>query len=940
MGKGDTAIRNGAGSASIFGRKMRGRLACASALIMFCGADVAIAQAAKDAPAEKAASDESDILVTASRINRTGFTAPTPTTMVDLEDIARQGAPNVADALNHVPSFQPSTTPATAGNSSVGVGANFLNLRGLGANRTLILVNGRRHVPTSINGLVDINLIPQALIERVEVVTGGASAAWGSDAVSGVVNFILNEKLDGFQGSAQYGFSQRDDNHEKRFSLAYGTGFAGGRGHISIAGELVSGDGVTDQKDRAWGRREWQVIANPASGPGQPTLLVLPNVHQSNRTEGGLVVGGRYAGTQFLPGATYGPFRYGSPRNATFMAGGDGINQGLYTSLVVPLNRKTLSAITTYEITDNVRATIEGSFGQSKSVNAITQSFSFAPYSIQKDNAFLPRALADGMAPGEVMPLGRLNTDFGFITADTTVKAYRGVAALDGKFGDGWQWSAYYQYGRTRYHGLLLGNPIVANLNRAIDSVIDPVSKQPICRSTLSSPGDGCVPINLFGYGSPKQDALNYVLGTQVLDQTLRQDAAGVDIQGEPFSTWAGPVSFAAGAEYRRESARVRVDPRSQASAFLIGNPKALSGHYSVKEAFAEFVVPLLSDAPMAKALELNGAARVTDYSVSGTVATWKAGLTYKVNDSLRFRGTRSRDIRAPNLNEIFSPASLVFANIRDPRDGSTSLVTVNLRGNPALQPEKADTLTAGVVIEPSFLPGLHASIDYYDISLKGAIQTLAPQEIVNRCYAGATELCVNVSRNGANAITNIVSAFYNLSSLKSRGVDFELGYATPIQGFVSGAPGEFRARLLGTYIAKQATNDGVNKVDRAGEVGPLNGGVPSWRMVGNLGYREGPASLSLTGRFIAGGKYDNTLVEGIGINDNTIPSRFYLDGTIEYTLLDSGRNKLQLFGVVNNILDKDPPIAPINFQNSVATNNALYDVVGRSFVIGLRWKL
>jgi len=885
-----------------------------------------------------AQSDE-EIVVTGSRITRSGFEAPTPTTMVGTADIARQGAPNIAAVLNQVPSFLPSSTPATAGNNSTNVGGNFLNLRGLGATRTLVLVNGRRHVPTTPNGLVDVNLIPQALIERVEVVTGGASAAWGSDAVAGVVNFILNDNLEGFQGSAQMGIAEEGDNREYRAALAYGTSFADGRGHIAVAGEIFGGQGIVDQSDRDWGRDEWQVITNPAFAPGngQPAQLVARDVHQANRTEGGLITSGPLAGTQFLPGGVPVAFRYGSPRNAAFMVGGDGINQGLYTSLIAPVDRQTISTIATYEISDSIRAVVEGTFGTTQSLNAVTQPFSTRPYTIQADNAFLPESLRAQLAPGSTFQLGRINTDFGFIVADTTVKAYRAVAALEGDFGDSWKWSTYYQYGKTRYDGYLNDNVIVANLDRAMDAVRNPAG-QIVCRSTLTNPTNGCVPLNVFGYGSPSDAALNYIHGRQELLRTIRQDALAADLQGEPFSTWAGPVSLAVGAEYRKETADVEVDAISQAGGYMIGNPKALTGGFNVKEAFGEILVPLLADLPFAKSLDVNGAVRFTDYSTTGSVTTWKAGLSYELNDSLRFRATRSRDIRAPNLDEVFSPSSILFTTIRDPRDGSASLINVNVAGNPDLRPEKADTLTLGVVFDPAFAPGLRASVDYYDIKVKGAIRTLGTQDIIDRCFGGATELCQYVIRNPAGAITNVVSSYFNIAALETSGLDFELSYTTPLDRIVDTWSGTLRARLLGTWVDKLTTSDGVTTIDRSGEVGPNNGGVPEWRLSANLGYEAGPVAVSLTGLYLSSGKYDNALVEGVGIDDNSIPSRFYVNGSVEFTVLEEGRQRVQIFGVVNNLFDRDPPIAPSTFQNSLATNNALYDVIGRNFVAGVRF--
>ena len=245
------------------------------------------ARAAEAAAPNKAATTVEEVFVTASRVNRTGFTAPTPTTVVSAEDLQLRAISNIADALNQSPAFLGNTTPATGGNSTNTAGANFLNLRGMGANRTLVLVNGRRFVPSTSQGILDVNLVPQALVSRVEVVTGGASAAWGSDAVSGVVNFIFDNRLEGGRADVQYGTSSRSDDAQYRVSLAQGGDFGGGRGHAEIAAEWFKSDGILNQNDRPWGRDQWQIFNNPTATAtnGQFLRIRSPFVHQSNRTE-------------------------------------------------------------------------------------------------------------------------------------------------------------------------------------------------------------------------------------------------------------------------------------------------------------------------------------------------------------------------------------------------------------------------------------------------------------------------------------------------------------------------------------------------------------------------------------------------------------------------------------------------------------------------------
>lgn len=893
---------------------------------------------AQEAEAQEADSGNEDIVVTASRIMRSGFTAPTPTTMLDVDNITLQGASTLAEAVNQIPSFLPNTTPATGGNSTATSGANFLNLRGIGAPRTLVLVNGRRFVPSAtqstIAGTVDVNLIPQGLIDRVEVVTGGASAAWGSDAVAGVVNFILDREKTGLELGLQAGISSRGDNAETQITASWGADVADGRGHFVVSGEYFDSRGILDQQDRKWGAEGWQVFVNPLYTPtnGQPARILSRDVHQSNRTEGGLIVtAGPLRFLQFGPGGTVSPFTTGSSLGSTYMVGGDGINQGKYISLVTPHRRRSVYAMFDYDIADNVRLSLEGSYARSRSTNATTSSFTLSPYTISQQNAFLPDSVRSTMVTNGItqFQMGRINTDIGYITTDLDGEVYRAVASLDGNFGDTWRWSAYYTYGETRRTDRSLGNLVNARMTAAIDSIIDPLTEQPVCRNLATNPG--CVPINLFGYGSPSAAAIDYVTEDQVVESKIRQHAAALDFSGEPFSTWAGPVSVAFGLEYRRESVQSVADPISQANGFMIGNPKSLAGHYDVKEAYAEAVVPLLSDAPLAELLELNGAIRFTDYSTGANVTTWKIGGTYVPTNGIKLRGTLSRDIRAANLTELFSVSGLSFANVRDPRDGSSPFVSSLSAGNPGLAPEKADTWTAGVVLEPAMLPGLRLSVDYYDIDISGAIGTLTTQNIIDRCFTGGnTQLCDLIEFNPDDSIRHVNNFFVNIQTVQTRGVDAELAYRTAI------GSDTLSLRVLATYVADLITGDGITSVDRAGQA--QGTGVPHWTGMANLVYTTGPLSLGLSGRYVGGGVFDVTFGPN-DINDNDISSRFYLNLSASYEIGEGDGWKMELYGSVKNLLDKDPPIVGSTFQAPFATNGALYDMVGRYFTVGARMK-
>lgn len=885
----------------------------------------------------EASADE--ILVTGTRVNRNGFQAPTPMTILGVGEIERAGSSNIASVVNQLPAFQPTFTPSSRVLGTANVGGTFLDLRGLGANRTLVLLNGRRVVAASSSGLVDINMIPQVLVDRVDVVTGGASAAWGSDAVSGVVNFVLNEQFTGLKGSAQSGISGRGDNAEQRVSLAYGRGFGDGRGHFTVSGEFFTGRGIGDQTSRKWSAPGWQTIANPAYTPtnGQPRFLIAANVHQSNRTEGGLILSSALAGQQFLPDGSLAAFGRGSIAGSAYMIGGDGINQGDYNSLVAPYDRQSAMATLGYDFSEAIRFKAEASFNASQGNNSLTQSFNTTPYVITAQNAFLSSDLRQRMANEGIssFTMGRINTDFGFIQNENKNRTWRIAAGFDGDLGNGWIWSAYYQHGKSHTESYLRDNLITANMTKAVDSVL--ANGVATCRvnadANAGNDDPACVPINLFGYGAPSAAAIKYVTGTSSHIHDIRQSVAAADIKGEPFATWAGPVSIAAGAEYRYEGLTGVGDSLSAANAFLIGNPKSIKGHYHVKEIFGEIVVPLAKNLPLAQALDLNAAVRLTDYSTSGSVTTWKAGATYRPIDGLLLRVTRSRDIRAPNIAELFTASTMGYSTIVDPRDNSSVFVPVFTGGNKDLDPETANTLTAGIVIEPSAVPSLRLAVDYYSIKIKGATTTIAYQDIVDRCNQGAASLCPFVARNSAGAITSVSRLFVNLARVETEGVDFEMVYGMDLGN------GRLSARLLTSYIDKLVTDDGVTAVDRAGELSNGNGGVPHWRGSASVTYDTGPFSGTLKGRFIGNGKYNNTYTAD-DINDNTVPSVFYADVGFEWTLPLSGNNDVKFFANINNMFDKDPPIAPVTFQNAFATNPILYDVVGRSFVVGVRVKV
>lgn len=892
-------------------------------------------QAVSGAEAAEPAVESDAIVVTASRAGRSGFVAPTPTTVVSAAELGNTGVTNAADLLNRNPTFAASFSPAATGPGVTNVpGANFLNLRGLGAERTLVLVDGRRHVPTNDRNSIDINLIPSLLLDRIEVVTGGASAAWGSDAVSGVVNFILAKKIDGLRLNVQQGISQEGDQSQTLIQGAYGLSMLDDRLHLIVAGEYYRNRGAGIQGSRDWGRNAWNLIVNPdaTATNGQFLRLVTPGVQYSNATMGGLITNrtGPLANLQFGPGGTVLPFNYGTKVGSSYMIGGDGTFLDYLQSLEPKQRRVNGFARLTFDVTPDISAGVDVTVAHNTSLQLSTPATDYGNITIQKTNAYLPAEIRDKMPDGGSFRMGRLNfADLGYIKTHNSVSVQRYVPNIQGKLFDTLKWNAYYEYGVTQFNQTFINNRNQQRWAAGIDAVVNPANNQIVCRSTLTNPTNGCVPINVFGVGSISQAAKDYVLGSPFSKTRIREDAAGVNLSGEPFSLWAGPVSIAIGGEYRKLSVDTVVDALSQAGVWRIGNTRAISGGYNVKEGYAEVVVPLARDLSFAKSLEFNGAIRRTDYSTSGGVTSWKAGLSYEPFSGLRFRAARSRDIRAPNISELFLAArSGAGLTLIDPVTKKQTFYTLIQTGNRALTPEQGDTWTYGVVLEPSFAPGLRVSVDAADIKVTNAISTLTAQDTVDRCAAGETQLCGFLQRDGSGAITTVTTPFLNLASIRSRSIDTEIAYRLPLSNISSRMNGSIDLRLLGTYLRTFKTSSGVTTLDVAGLTDR-----PKYRQNVRMTYENGPFTGFVEDVFIGKSRIF-AQYSGLDISDNSVPSRNYINisGTLR---INDGH--MEVFGVVTNLFNQDPPIVVTGSVFGLETNAATFDTIGRRFMVGVR---
>ncbi|WOF44421.1 TonB-dependent receptor [Sphingopyxis indica] len=890
-----------------------------SALSLFVAAAPAGAQAS-DEPATRA---DDEIIVSGSRIQRSGFDAPTPTTVIGEAELRQGNRPSIGEVLNDMPSFRGTQTPATStGNTSSGTAQ--ADLRSLGASRTLTLLNGHR-----FNGAADLNTVPQALIERVDVVTGGASAAWGSGAVAGVVNIILKDDLTGLQGGIDGGISSRGDAQRYGANLAWGTDFADSRGHFMIGADFLQDKGAFDRKSRP--NMEGGIFPR---ADGQ--LVLTRDVNYTIINNGGSILALTAApyNLVFNPDGSVGPFPLGSETAGQFTVGGGGQNIYDYVAVTSPYKRANVFARASYEFSDAATLWVQGSY------NRMWSDFGFFPETpivvISQDNAFLTPTARDQLADaGVTYPfiLGRILDDVGpthYLGYHYVRRNLEGAIGLDGDLGGGWSYNAYYDHGELRNNQSLYNQRIPARFNSAVDSVL--VSGVPTCRINADAdPANddaACVAINLFGNGNISPEAIDYAFGAGQAITTSKLDAAGASIQGQAFSTWAGPVDVAFGTDFRWEKYTTNyVDPLSEAGALATLNYSATNGKFDVKEVFGEINVPLLDIEGAAK-LEVNGAARYSDYSTSGGIWSWKTGSTLRLVDDLLLRAVYSRDIRSPSISEYFTSRGTNIGNVADPYRGNAVQANVvsYVGGNPDLTPEVSHTLTLGGSYSPGFAPGLQLSVDYYEIEITNVIVTLLAQDVLNTCYAATPgdPTCGGlIVRAGDGSIASISRTYRNLAEYKTRGLDIEASYRKQV------GPGTLSLRALATHVFELLIDDGVQTTDRAGIVGGETAfGTPKWRVTGSVSYQTGDFGVDLRARYVDGGIYSTQIgPNGQPIENNDIASRTYIDLGLQFKATED----FTFFANVNNLFDRDPPL--------IVYNNPNYDQIGRYFSIGAKAK-
>lgn len=900
-------------------------------------------------PEDTAAIPGEELVVTGSRIGRTNLTSTSPVATLGREDILLDTALNIENVLSELPQFSGSF--GAVSNGADARGASTLDLRGLGQNRTLVLVNGTRAVPFGFRNSVDVAAIPAPLVERVEVLTGGASAVYGADAVAGVVNFILRRDFQGAEASAIYNISEQGDAQSRGVNLTIGTNFAGGRGNISVYAGWSEREAVF-KRDRDFASPERNDAGIITTRPAGGTF---------SRTE---------AGNVFNVGGALGPrfaFTDAGALSATAQTGEFSGGE----SLIQPQERLTGALFFHFEASDAFEL-----YGRAMGSRIETQDFLIPTNAsvnvlVQRDNPFLTPALdtvvagafnrtrAGALGGADAFQANVLRSfpELGVRGFDTERESYQGQLGLRGRFTPNLRWDAYVQYGETTEDTAILGEGIIARLRQGANATVN-AGGQPVC----VDPSNGCVPINLFGPGAISPEAVAFI--REDLNQGRSRDqlviaAALTGDTGDFFALPAGAVDFALGVEYREENGEVFFDPALQTGqTFNQGSRPNFGGGYDVKEAFAEIRVPILADRPFFERLDVEAAYRISDYSTAGTVDAYKFGANWALNRSLRLRGAYQTVVRAPNIGELFgAPGSVPLAGrvndpCQNPAASGASVEVCRATGAPAapftqdltgalfifggnadLQPEEGTTYTIGAVLTPQFLPGFSLTADYYDIEIENAIGAVLPQATADTCYVitqdAANPFCDRISRGANGQLTAIDSSDVNVALLRVRGVDVGARY-----GFDLGT-GRVSLDYAGDIVTSQSQKNGeaAPTIQCAGRFGATCGletrrALPKYRHRVTAGWREQEGvSLRATWRMLGAVRDDAPTVfavERIG-TQNYFDLAASFDATEDFTFVVG----------VENLFDRRPPLAGTNAADA-NTFPASYDVIGRRFGVSV----
>lgn len=912
------------------------------------------------------------IVVTGTLIRSPEATSPSPLQSIDAKFIQDKGTINIQDALQDNPSFGiPGKSRAISNGDVTNAGTATVNLRNLGANRTLVLIDGMRTV-AGVPGTaqVDLSMIPTEFIERVDVLTGGASSVYGSDAVAGVVNIIYKKKFEGLVAEAQGGISQEGDDKSYKFSVTGGHNFADGRGNF-LVNATWSTEGVVLASDRARSADAWY-SAGLLTSPKDATKLFVPALNRSTVIP---------AGTTAVGGVNY---TFDNAGNAVVwdinnQATRFNANDPAYNShraVVSPVNRLMFATRASYEVNDKLRLFVEGNYGHVSSrsyyephplvsnsniigvgANLNVENYVINPATlalVKVRNPYIPDLIYNGATDTngdglKDISFSKRMTEFG--NRETTIERqqFRIAMGAEGNISNDWSYSAYFTYGRTSLSARMDGLYIQSNLLSAMNAVTDIYDLNKNGSTTDAICADatarlyGCQPIDLLGVGNISKAALNYVKGFATQNSLQELKTASASVSGTLFNLPAGPVQLGAGTEYREESSRHIFDPLSNKAQNGYVQETNTIGRFNVKEAFAEVNVPILSDLPMAEKVSMRAAARISDYSTVGAFWAYNAGLEWKPVEDVMLRGVYAHAVRAPNIGELYAASAAGITAIVDPCNGikltDTSTVAKNClknpgivanananggtatfiqtdyqgvpqisQANPSIHEETASTWTFGAVYTPQQISGLEFSVDFYSIKLSDAIASASTTTILSKCYQqGIQAFCDAISRRAAASLPYSAGSVEQIvTGLVNSGGAWAKGLDFTAHYTTELGGGMASAAVSYTRLLSQA------QIPLQGEATDNQAGEVGYpHNKGNitLGYDNGPFGITLSGEFIGESQLDDVWIKnnfGTGVN-----MKYFRIDPVFYTdvnLKYTLADHYEFYFGVKNLFNIDPP--------------------------------
>lgn len=923
-----------------------------------------------------------EIVVTGTLIRNPNIVSSSPVNVVGEEEIELQQSNVAEELLRELPGVVPSIGSAV--NNGNG-GSSYVNLRGLGSNRNLVLLDGTRLVPADLQGRVDLNNIPLALVERVDVLTGGASTTYGADAVAGVVNFITKDDFSGMELDLSEQITERGDGNIFRADLTIGSNFDDGRGNATFSVGYQEADAVY-QGARAVSR----VSLSSSTGNPQGSFTTAPGIFGPFPEDPNAYLQVNNDGTGFTPDLT------------TF-------NFNPFNIFQTPFERFNIFGTASYEITPGIQAYTRGLFSKQTVSTIIAPSGTFGnELTFSFGNPFLSaeqRAVACagfGLTAAECAAAGATTDPEDPAYREFTVEAYRRFVeggsrltdyttqlfdykiGLRGDITSSLGFDIFGAYGESENLSRSSGQGLFSRLTQAVDAVRDD-NGNIVCRDA----SNGCVPINLFGgVGSISPESFNFLnVSTSGATQTSLAQVRGVISGDFGFgSPWANEAfGVAVGAEYRDYFAASRSDVSTQTPGEVLGSGGAspdITGRYDVKEAFGELILPLIADRPFFHNLTVELGGRVSDYSTSGTSYTYKAGGSWSPVPSFKIRGNYNRAARSPNIGELFFPVTTGLNNLAvDPCQltlpvGNATLTAICLAqgapagqigripapsaaqanttggGNINLDVEKATTWTVGVVFQPEFIPGFTATVDYYDIKVEDAITSPTLADALAACFgappynnppAGAenTQACTQIRRNplsgglsGSPATTpGIFLALTNQGRIETNGIDVALNYRRDL-GF-AGLNLSFNGNWTDSSTF-QATPTGINR-ECVGFFSVSCGSLqPEYSFNQRTTLSFGETDVSLLWRYIHDMEYEGGAENSPFLDEfSQIDAYHYFDLSLRQEIMDN----MTFTFTVQNLFDKDPPnvgntIGSTTY-NSGNTFPSTYDTLGRRYAVG-----